>query len=153
MNNVLEYRIDSASELDIARHLSACDADFSPALSTRLEIRSYAKKLFSQATRFEAWLDDVLIGLLAAYCNDREKQVAYITNVSVVKSLQGRGIAGTLLDQCRAYASYGGFTLVRLEVAKSNVPAVKLYKKKGFTVNRTDDQFIRMDLQLNSESI
>jgi len=71
---VVEYLSNKASEVEIAEHLSRCEADFVPPLSGRLEINDYAKKIASKAMRFEAWSDGRLVGLVAGYCNDQEKR-------------------------------------------------------------------------------
>ena len=55
MNSTIKFFLNKASETDIAEHLEACDADFVPPLTGRVEINSYAKKIVSKATRFEAW--------------------------------------------------------------------------------------------------
>ena len=80
---MVEYLLNKASELEIAKHLLHCDADFIPPLSNRIDINKYAQKIASRATRFEAWSDSTLVGLVAAYCNDQENHIAYITSVSV----------------------------------------------------------------------
>jgi 2-polyprenyl-3-methyl-5-hydroxy-6-metoxy-1,4-benzoquinol methylase len=135
--------------MDIAEHLSGCDTDFSPPLSTRVEIRVYAQKLASQATRFEAWSNGSLIGLVAVYCNDRERQVAYLTSVSLSKLWTGKGIAGTLLDQCVEHAKAVGMRLINLEVAEDNISAIKLYRKIGFIVSKANGSVVSMSLHLN----
>ena len=86
MQAAVDYLSNKASEAEIAEHLSRCDADFVPPLSGRVEINDYAKKIASKATRFEAWSGGTLVGLVAAYCNDQEKHIAYITSVSVLRN-------------------------------------------------------------------
>ena len=85
MSAAVKYQSNKASEVEIAEHLSRCDADFVPLLSSRVEIKNYAKKIINKATRFEAWSGDTLLGLVAAYYNDQEKRIAYITSISVLK--------------------------------------------------------------------
>ena len=80
MTGELQFTQDRATDEDIARHLRLCDTDFVPALSTRVQIPEYAEKLVSHAVRFEAWQHGILVGLIAAYCNDRENDRAYITS-------------------------------------------------------------------------
>ena len=72
----IAFRSSKATEAQIAEHLARCDADFVPPLSGRVEINDYAKKISIKAKRFEAWSGDILVGLVAAYCNHHEKRIA-----------------------------------------------------------------------------
>jgi ribosomal protein S18 acetylase RimI-like enzyme len=146
----VEYRLNRASESEIADHLLCCDADFVPPLSGRVEIKNYAQKIVSKATRFEAWLDGALVGLVAVYCNDYEKCVAYISSVSVLKAWAGKGIATRLITQCIKHVQASGMGQVSLEVAVNNIPATKLYEKSGFVAGKADTPFVTMNLYLNS---
>lgn len=148
MSGVVEYRSNKASEAEIAEHLSRCDADFVPPLSSRVEITDYAQKIASKAARFETWSGGTLIGLVAAYCNDREKRIAYITSVSVLKAWTGEGIAACLIKQCIEHAKASGMRQVSLEVASDNAPAIRLYEKSGFVAGKVNAPFVTMDLNL-----
>jgi len=88
MSKTLVFTSSQASEVEIAEHLAHCDADFLPPLSSRVEIVDYARKIVAQAARFEAWSGGRLVGLVAMYCNDQERQIAYITSVSVLSKRQ-----------------------------------------------------------------
>src|SRR5882672_4187541 len=135
MNATIGYLLNKASVAQIAEHLSRCDADFVPPLSGRVEIEGYARKIASKATRFEAWSRGTLVGLVAAYCNDREKRIAYITSVSVLREWTGMGIAADLMNRCAEYARASAMRQVSLEVAGDNSPAIKLYEESGFVVD------------------
>jgi ribosomal protein S18 acetylase RimI-like enzyme len=117
---------------EIAAHLALCDVQFVPPLSHRVDIRDYAAKLGNHAQRFEAWAGDRLVGLVAAYCNDRAARAAYITSVSVLADWGNRGIATQLLHRCLEYATLENLRQVRLEVATEHRAAVRLYEKCGF---------------------
>jgi ribosomal protein S18 acetylase RimI-like enzyme len=148
MSKSVKYRLNKASEAEIAEHLLRCDADFVPPLSGRVEITDYAKKIASKAARFEAWSDDRLVGLVAVYCNDLEKRIAYITSVSVSRESMGRGIGESMMRQCIARVKALGMHQVSLEVASDNMPAIGLYEKSGFIAGRTKEPFVTMDLYL-----
>lgn len=137
MNNSLVFVSNHASKNDIVQHLFQCDANFLPALSERLDILSYAHKIASLATRFEAWSGKTLTGLLAVYCNDHACKVAFITNVSVLPEWQGQGIASQLLEQCLRYLRMLGFERIDLEVHECNLGAIKLYEKMGFVADNS----------------
>jgi len=148
MNTAIEYLLNKASAVQIAEHLSRCDADFVPPLSGRVEIKDYARKIASNATRFEAWSGGTLVGLVAAYCNDREKRIAYITSVSVLREWTGKGIASHLMSRCVEHARASGMRQMSLEVASGNAPAIELYEERGFIAGKADAPLITMALML-----
>jgi len=150
MSSVIEYLSNKTSGAEIAEHLRCCDDDFVPTLSARVAIPEYAQKIASKATRFEAWSNDKLVGLVAAYCNDYLTNTAYITSVSVLKAWTGNGIATNLIGRCVAYAKAAGMHYVGLEVATYNIPAIKLYEKNGFVAASLGMPFIPMKLNLNN---
>ena len=147
---MVEYLLNKASELEIAKHLLHCDADFIPPLSNRIDINKYAQKIASRATRFEAWSDSTLVGLVAAYCNDQENHIAYITSVSVLSEWVGQGIAADLLKQCITHATDSGMRQISLEVASNNQPAIRLYEKNGFVAGQANTLFMNMNLYLKN---
>ena len=150
MNLEIEYLLNKTSAMQISEHLSRCDADFVPPLSGRAEIEDYARKIASKATRFEAWSGGTLVGLVAAYCNDREKRIAYITSVSVLREWTGKGIADHLVGQCVEHAKALGMQQISLEVSSDNTAAIKLYEKSGFIAGRANVPFVTMGLHLKN---
>lgn len=148
MQAVVEYLSNKASEAEIADHLLHCDVDFASPLRSRVQISDYAKKIASKATRFEAWSGSTLVGLVAAYCNDQEKLIAYITSVSVLRNSTGKGIAYRLMNQCIEHAKELGMRQISLEVARGNTSAIRLYRKSGFVASRTKSAFVKKNLIL-----
>ena len=98
--------------------------------------------------RFEAWSEGALVGLLAAYCNDRENGIAYITSVSVLEDWTGQGIAARLLRECVEHAKVSGMRQICLEVASANLPAIKLYENSGFIAGEATGGSIGMNLYI-----
>lgn len=150
MNVSIEFLLNKASAAQIAEHLLRCDADFVPPLSGRVEINVYAEKISIKAMRFEAWLGGTLVGLVAAYCNDQDKHIAYITSVSVLKEWMGKGIAARLMNLCIEYAKTSAMRQISLEVASGNTPAIRMYEKNGFAAGKARTPFVSMSLDLNS---
>lgn len=148
MNAPVEFRLNKASEAQVAEHLSVCDVDFIPPLSHRVEIEEYAAKIEQNTIRFEAWSGSKLIGLVAAYFNDQEKQCGFITSVSVLRAWTGKGIASQLIKQCIRHAKVSDMQQLKLEVAINNFPAIGLYERNGFTVSETNTRFVTMNLYL-----
>src|SRR3954467_11552719 len=128
----LEYRRDTATTDDVHAHLTRCDADFTPPLSARLDLRDYAAKLAERAARFEAWDGGQLVGLVAAYVTPGAPE-AFISNVSVVSELRGHGVATALVADCIDRARGAGAGTLKLEVATADTAAGRFYEKLGFT--------------------
>jgi ribosomal protein S18 acetylase RimI-like enzyme len=130
--STLRYRRDTATTEDVHAHLTRCDADFTPPLSARLDLEDYAAKLAERAARFEAWDAGRLVGLVAAYVTPGAP-AAFITNVSVVSELRGRGVAAALVADCIDRARASGAATLTLEVATADRAAGRFYEKLGFT--------------------
>jgi len=148
MSETIEFGLNKASEAQISEHLSRSDADFMPPLSARVKIVDYIKKITRRASRFEAWSGDQLVGLVAAYCNDQEKRIAYITSVSVLREWRGNGIAMILMKQCIEHVKASGMQQIGLEVASGNIPVIRLYEKIGFVAGKANAPFVTMNLHL-----
>jgi ribosomal protein S18 acetylase RimI-like enzyme len=139
-----------ASESEIEEHLLRCDMSFSPPLNSRVKIKDYAYKIHNHAMRFEAWVDGVLVGLVAVYCNDKKGSAAFITSVSVLPERTGTGIAACLMKECIEYVSALGMKQINLEVASDNEPAIRLYKKFDFITEKTSESLINMNLHIKN---
>jgi len=151
MNEAVEFRLNEASKVQVEEHLRVCDADFIPSLSKRVKIEKYAAKIEQKAMRFEAWFDSKLIGLVAAYFNDQEKQCGFITSVSVLREWTGKGVASQLMEQCIHHAKDADMQYLKLEVAMNNRLAISLYEKSGFTVSQSDTSCVTMSLYLTEK--
>lgn len=125
----IEYRRNSATQMEIISHFPSCGTQFYQALKGRVDISVYADKLIGNAERFEAWDKGVLIGLLAIYYN-RNGPFDFISNLSVSENYQGQGVARHLLEQGVKLA--GESREIRLEVSKDNASAIEFYRRAGF---------------------
>jgi GNAT superfamily N-acetyltransferase len=138
--DVISYKVKKANATDIFDHLKACNDNFIPPLDQKVDLKLYAQKIMDHAITFEAWENNILTGLVAAYLNDEEKRTGFITSVSVLPGYGARGIASQLLNNCTGFATEGGFEQLQLEVDKRNMQAISLYKKHKFeTVGETGD--------------
>ena len=151
MTGTPRYTVDESSGADIAAHLQSCNANFIAALNERIPIADYARKLARHATRFEAWSDGNLVGLLAVYANDYERGFAHISNVSVLPGWQGMGIALAMLDQAVRRVNSLGFHTIGLEVEVNNQPARRLYERHDFAIGDRNGRFAKMSLNLKQE--
>jgi ribosomal protein S18 acetylase RimI-like enzyme len=153
MSAVIKYCLNKASETEVAEHLLSCDASFVPPLSSRVNIYDYAVKLVRNAIRFEAWSGGTLVGLVAAYCNDHEKRIAFISNVSVLSEWSAKGIAARLINRCIKYAKLSGMLYIRIEVASNNMAAIRFYRKNGFVSDNKNQSSNSMFLYLREWEI
>jgi ribosomal protein S18 acetylase RimI-like enzyme len=148
MSNKIIYRVSQSSAAEITDHLLCSDTAFVPALSSRVDIRAYAQKLQDRAVRFEAWLGEDLVGLVASYCNQTDGSNAFVTSVSVWPECQGQGIADRLMRQCIEHVRSLGFVQMVLEVDQRSLPAVALYQKLGFSELRSSGSTLIMVITL-----
>ena len=128
----IQYRHNTCTTQEILMHLKKCDVQFVPELSLTVDLPAYAAKIYEKADRFEAWQNNELVGLIAAYFNDTTNAVGFITNVSVDNAYSGFGIASTLLANCIDHGKTLHFKWINLEVNKNNSKAINLYKKFRF---------------------
>lgn len=132
MENI-HYKTNQSDFNDIYYHLMECDLFFNPKLSEKIDIVEYSKKINAKAIRVEAWNNDLLIGLVAYYFNP-ENSTAFITNVSVLDSFKGLGIAKKLLQEAINQIEFINCISIQLEVGKSSFAAINLYLKFDFEI-------------------
>jgi len=143
----IKYSQKNATENEIFTHLEECDAEFFPPLSERIEPEKYAHKIFDKALTFEAWHENILVGLVAVYINNSANPPsAFITNVSVIKKYYGSGIASELLGNCIAYVKKEHISEIKLEVNIKSISAISFYKKYDFIKDGEKNGFLMMKL-------
>lgn len=145
----IEFRDGTATREVIQGHLEACDQEFFPRLSLKVDVEDYSSKISANAQTFEAWCGDTLVGLVAAYMNDRDKRMGFITNVTVVKEFMGRGIAAELLERCVARSGQAGINAIWLEVSVKSPAAIRLYEKLGFSEVSRKEEILSMKLVIS----
>lgn len=147
-NQELRYTINESKEKEIHLHLKECSDYFIPCLNKTIDIVNYSNKIFDKAVRFEVWSKGILVGLLAVYLNNLNDRIGYITNVSVLNSYSGRGIASCLIKNCIEYAIEKKFKEIVLEVNNKNESAINLYKKFSFTEKIKNNNNVTMSLTI-----
>lgn len=149
MSDSITQRVNQSVFEDVLAHLRACDRTFVPPLSERVELSSYAQKLVAHAMRVEAWCGKELVGLLALYEGADAGTSAYLTNVSVLPSWQGKRVSSLLIAKYQQEISDGRIKVLRLHVDAGNLVALRLYQRMGFVVETGGGARIPMSLQLN----
>lgn len=127
------YTENKSEVAHVLKHLIGCSPQFNPPLDQTTNIYEYAEKIAQKSHRFEAWHQNTLVGLIAAYINNDDTRIAYITNVSVDQHYVRLGIARTLLENCIKSVAKHKFNEIHLEVGATNIAAINLYKDFDFT--------------------
>lgn len=127
------YSQNSLSEKVLNAFLEENFIQFHPSFSEFCVNTNYSHKLYVNATTFEVWHENVLVGLICAYLNFEQK-VMYIPYVCISKQYSGMGLASGLFDELFEYCKNNGFDKISLEVRVTNVSAISLYRKLGFHI-------------------
>lgn len=118
--------------------LQRVDKDFRHSISSKVDLREYATKLVNRAYVSTAIEGDQIIGLVALYCNDTEKRMAYIPFVAVDSRHRGRHISKALVASAIAYARGNGFKTIAVHT--ENPVALNMYVSLGFSVINGDER-------------
>ena len=138
----------NATCAQIKWHLQDCDSLYEPALHSRVNIEQYAEKIYEKAERFEAWDDDRLVGLIAAYLPDGMDGPCFVTNVSILEKYHGGGLALDLMRFFIAKVAELKCESIALEVSRQNVKAIHFYEKMGFSIVNCAADILTMRLAL-----
>lgn len=147
--------VNTVSLSDLKKHFEFVSKDFVNQINLKVSLDEYLNKIYDNATLYEYWIGNVLVGLAAVYKNKGKENPAYLTNLSVVEERTGKGFATKLLDFIIEDLKKNGFFSFLLEVKKDNAIAFNLYKKKGFsiTTEKTAESWL-MQLSLsNNEDV
>lgn len=148
VRSMITFRLNNADREELSRHLLMIDEEFLSELRRRTNLEKYVGKLVSLATNFEAWDEKNLVGLVSVYANDPARKNAFITNVSVHREFQGRGIATSLIKNCLEYIRLNGFSSVSLEVSMLNEKAIHMYVRRGFVRKSCQVNYWELELTL-----
>ncbi|MFA5015602.1 MAG: GNAT family N-acetyltransferase [Actinomycetota bacterium] len=145
----ISYSLNTTSSNTIYNYLIEVADSFIPNLNERVvNIKDYVEKIKSKAIIFEAKQKDHLVGMLAAYFNDHNSNIAFITTMSVAKLYQNKGIAKSLMLEAIKYGKEHKFNKIRLEVNKRNEKAIVFYKIMNYSITNISyhNEFIVMEL-------
>ena len=74
-----------------------------------------------------------IIAFSCFYCNDSEKEAAYISKIATAEKYRGRKFGKTMLDEVCRISKENGMKKIRLEVANTNSTAISFYERNGFS--------------------
>jgi len=130
--------------------LDKADSYFFPALSSRVDISIYSKKLSQNAFNVFIHNGEEDIAHAAVYVNDKVEFKAFLSTICVLPNFQGMGYASKLLNLCIEHAKQKGMQFFELEVNNSNKDAILFYKRNEFEmysyINNRISMIIRFKL-------
>lgn len=132
------YKINTCELGKIINHLKKCNDSFVPKLDGYVKIDEYSNKLFTNSIRFEAIINNELVGLICLY----EKDNLFITNFSILPSFHGKELSKTLLEFCVDYYRGTKFSEIELEVDPQNSRAINFYKKNNFKIKKENKKIL-----------
>lgn len=131
MNRLITISHKELRLTHILELLKKFDKCFSPPFSQSIDLETYADKLSHHAYFIVAEVENNIVGLLAYYRNDFEKEL-YVPYLVVDEEWQGESIGQRLLQEL-TIACYGNYQKIGLEVDKANIGAYRFYTRNGFT--------------------
>lgn len=142
-NGTIEISKDS-----LLQFLKKVDSAFPVPLSEKQDLNAFADKLIKNATICYEMNDEEIVGLVAGYTNNEEKESAYISIVAVLDKARGKGIGKKLVSDFIQTAQNKGFKSVNLYTSTNNEVAIKMYDSLGFVKCEKEDEPRPMDLHL-----
>lgn len=117
-------------------------------LAQRVKLEEYVPKVLDNAVLFACRLnaDNRLIGIAILYMNDPAKEFSFLTYIRVNEEWRKKGISTRLFELMFAEMRKRGFSQMRLEVKRTNLPALCLYRKMGFVVTEESGDWCKMGI-------
>lgn len=125
-------------ERSLLLFLNKVDKDFSPPLSSKVDLKDYILKIQEKAELIIEEQNGLIRGLVILYCNDFETKIAYISLVGVLPEFRGMGIAKICMSQAINVAKEKG--MKRIMIHSNNPVAVKIYNDLGFHIIEDGDR-------------
>ena len=99
----------------------------------KIDLDVYTEKLINYAD-FSVYKEgNEIIGLVAGYISNSVDDKSYISMVSVLEEMQGKGIGKRVVADFIEKSAALGKKAVHLYAVRENTPAIKMYKSLGFS--------------------
>jgi len=144
----LEVLEPGSSTQRMEEQLRLLDDIFLPPLSSRVDIKKYARKLSEKAYIVYAGKNEDL-GHCAFYINERG--IAFISSFGVRKEFQQNNIGSMIMRKAKEVCLHMRCKEITLETHKENGRAVYFYKKHGFEIAEESMEWYKMCCRLNSK--
>lgn len=112
------------------------------------DLNAYVDKIMEKACIISVMEENVLLGFLAYYANDHENKNAFLSMVVISPSVRKMGYGRRLVDFFIADLILKGFKRCLTEVSVSNIKAINICKKVGFSQIGTKDKYLIMEKML-----
>ena len=119
------------------RNLRMTDIENLILIENSVHIIPWNKQAFNICLQTEGnlgWVKETDKENLIGFIIIRLKAECHVLNLSIAKTYQRQGLGGQLLTHALQYAKQKGVHIAYLEVRRSNLPAINLYKKMAFTL-------------------
>lgn len=152
MMDDIKVKREQLSQVDIQQYFEK-NVDMLQEMFERVDLVEFSEKISTNAVHFEVRDQDELVGFMAAYYNDEESKVAYITTISISPKYQGQGLGKKLLVEGIEYARQKRFLFVRLQVRKANSLALKFYESFDFQKVETCENSFFLEKAINQSDV
>lgn len=129
----MQFKINTSQPQDILLLFENTGSSFKGDISINQNIKSYVDKIYLRSNRYELWISNELIALLAFYTNSSADEI-YVTSMSISEKYQGMGYGKYLFEKLFAQAKSDEVESIRLEVKHYNERALSFYKSLNFVV-------------------
>lgn len=134
------------SQSEVLSLLDRFDDSSDVPLHEGLDFESYSKKLSDFANFIIAVENNIQVGFVAYYLN-AEGRFAYVPQVVVHKDGRHKGVGHRMFSSL--YESISGvYSLVRLEVLKTNGNARRFYAREGFVEIEDHDKRLLLEREV-----
>lgn len=128
----MEYNVVEFSKCQQFRHLLY---EYNRCINSELDddnLNEWLNKIMTVGDPMGIIVNEKIIAFLLLYCNNKENLAAYICNVHVDKRYRGKRLSVNLIDRAIQICRDRKFKCINLDVAESNIPALKIYRSCGF---------------------
>ena len=115
------------------------------------ELDNYVNKLIKNSRIIAVQENGEFQGFISYYKNDPENKLGYLSMLLINKESQSYGTGSFLLKTAIEDLKKELFSVFQLEVLKTNVKAINLYRKFGFKVIKENGDLLLMELELKSD--
>ena len=94
----MQFKINTSRPQDILLLFENTGSSFKGDISINQNIKSYVDKIYLRSNRYELWISNELIALLAFYNNSSADEI-YVTSMSISEKYQGMGYGKYLFEK------------------------------------------------------
>ena len=134
--------------LELMDFLKQVDDSFPVPISRKTNLHCYARKLFDKASFCCIRREGKVVSLACGYANEMNSGLGYISMIATLPEYRGRRFASLLLSDFIAICKGKGFKGVHLYAVETNVGAMMLYRKAGFSEYFIDNEPRPLDKHL-----